>query len=100
MKRLVILALVIGTASVANATLTLEAEVEGTPYDLGGSGEELAIGTTVDVAVVQDAPNTAGTGGEITVTMFASGGAATDTTPPYIPYSSGWDWFMWGGVDF
>ena len=81
MKRLLILALVIGMVSVANATLALVADVEGTPYDLSGSGEELAVGTTVDVAVVQDAPNTMGSGGEMTITMAASGGSATDTSP-------------------
>jgi hypothetical protein len=107
MKRLLILVLVIGTASVANATLALVAEVEGTPYDLSGSGEELAVGTTVHVAVVQSTGNPVGNGGEMTITMSASGGSATDTSPGLIWLSATeeisycyWDWFFNGGVAF
>lgn len=107
MKKLMILALVIGTASVASATLTLVAEVEGTPYDLSGSGEALAVGTTVDVLVVQDVPNLIGSGGEITIMMAASGGSATDTTPTCDwPLLSGelsyccWEWSFNAGVNF
>ena len=88
MKKLMILVLVIvvaGAADVGAGTLDLEAYVDGTPYNLSGSGEEIAVGTTVDVWVVQDAHDPMGSGGEITVTMSASGGSATDTTP-----SCGW----------
>jgi len=105
MKRLVILALVIGmsgAADVGAGTLGLEIYVDGVPY----GGEELAIGTTVDVLVVQDAYDPMGSGGEITVTMSASGSSATDTTPscggPVAADDTSyccWDW-MFNAVGF
>ena len=105
MKKLVILALVIGMAGavdVGAGTLSLEIYVDGVPY----GGEDLAVGTTVDVWVVQDAYDPMGSGGEITVTMSASGGSATDTTPtcsigPWVssePFC--WNWLNNGGVQF
>ncbi|MHC4739255.1 MAG: PEP-CTERM sorting domain-containing protein [Planctomycetota bacterium] len=101
MKKLLILMLVLGMASSASATLTLVAEVGGLPFPLDGS-VWLNMGTTVVVKVVQDAPNPTGSGGEMTVTMSASSGSATDTTPQFnssIPYA-GWDWLLNGGVNF
>jgi hypothetical protein len=105
MKRLVILALVIGmlcAPDVGAGTLGLEIYVDGVPY----GGEELAVGTTVDVWVVQDAYDPMGNGGEITVTMSASGGSATDTTPSCggpvaaddLSYCC-WDW-LFNAVNF
>ncbi|MHC4395771.1 MAG: hypothetical protein ACYS1A_08960 [Planctomycetota bacterium] len=93
MKKLLIMMFVFWMSSGANATLSLDISVGGSPY----TGELLAVGTTVDVAVVQDVPNSAGSGGEMTVTMYASGLTTTDTTPPFAPYS-GWDWLFSGGV--
>ncbi|MHC4740059.1 MAG: dockerin type I repeat-containing protein [Planctomycetota bacterium] len=100
MKRLVISAVVAGfifTAGLWASTLRLVIYVDGEPY----CGQPFAFGTPIDVYVVQDVPNPDGTGGEITVTMSASGGSATDTTPQFntIPYA-GWDWLMNGGVAF
>ncbi|MHC4739256.1 MAG: PEP-CTERM sorting domain-containing protein [Planctomycetota bacterium] len=98
MKKLLILLLVFGIASGANATLSLEVSIGGMPY----GGEILAVGTTVDVKVVQDAPNTAGSGGEMTITMSASALSMTDTTPqfnsPEAGAYAGWDWLLNGGV--
>ena len=100
MKKFLILLLVFGIATGANATLSLEVSVDGNPY----GGEIVTIGTTVDVKVVQDAPNTAGSGGEMTITMSASGGSATDTTPQFNSTEAGmyagWDWFFNGGASY
>ncbi|MHC4739395.1 MAG: hypothetical protein ACYS9Y_10880 [Planctomycetota bacterium] len=96
MKKLMILVLVIGMASLANATLSLDISVGGNPY----TGQLLAVGTTVDVKVVQDAPNPTGQGGEMTVTMYASGGTATDTTPQLNVTFAGWDWILNGGAAY
>jgi len=100
MKKLVISAVVGGLVFAAGlwaSTLSLSVSIDGEPYD----GSTVPIGTQVDVKVIQDAENPAGTGGEITITMFASGGSATDTTPQFNPGTyAGWDWLMNGGVDF
>jgi len=95
-----------GMSSGASATLTLVAEVGGIPVPLDGS-VGVPAGSTVDVKVVQDAPNPTGTGGEMTITIWGSGssGSATDTTPspqPYDPATGihGWDWSFNGGTQF
>jgi len=100
MKTLLISAVVVGLVFAAGlwaSTLSLDISIGGEPYD----GSFIPIGTQVDVKVVQDAENPEGTGGEITVTMYASGGAATDTTPsstPELPYGL-WPW-IFSAVDF
>ncbi|MHC4394997.1 MAG: dockerin type I repeat-containing protein [Planctomycetota bacterium] len=103
MKKLVISAVVVGlvcSAGLWASILRLEMYVDGQPHD----GSPLPVGTQVDVNVVQDAPNPIGIGGEITVTMAASGGSATDTTPlfntPEVGMYAGWDWLLNGGVTF
>ena len=100
MKKILILLLVFGMTSLANATLSLTLEVGGSDY----LGEPLAVGTTVDVMVVQDAENSTGSGGEMTVTMASSGGSAVDTTPsfnsPEAGTFAGWDWFANFGVSY
>jgi len=105
MKKILILLLVLGMTSAASATLTLFADVGGTPYDLTGSGEALAAGVTVHVAVVQDTALSTGSGGEMTVTMTTSGGSATDTTAAFNSVEAGtyagWDWLApHGGVQY
>ncbi|MHC4395600.1 MAG: PEP-CTERM sorting domain-containing protein [Planctomycetota bacterium] len=99
MKKFLILLLVLGMTSMASATIILKADISGTPYDLSGSGLALTVGTPVHVIVEQDAENSTGSGGEMIVTMSASGLTMTDTTPQFntIPYA-GWDWFFNGGV--
>ncbi|MHC4740060.1 MAG: dockerin type I repeat-containing protein [Planctomycetota bacterium] len=95
MKSLVISAVASGLICAAGlwaSTLSLEMYVDGEPYD----GSFIPIGTQVDVKVVQSTANPTGSGGEITVTMFASGGLATDTTPAcdgwFFPIGECWDW--------
>ena len=101
MKKILILLLVLGMTSLANAlVLDLSAEVGGSPYPLDGSGAALPVGTTVDVQGVQGTPDTTGSGGEMTITMSASGGSATDTTPQMDSSYAGWEWFFNGGVSF
>jgi len=94
MKKFLILLLVLGMTSLANATLSLEISVGGSPY----GGEDLAVGTTVDVAVVQSTGNAQGSGGEMTITMAASGLSMTNTTPMRDATYAGWGWLFDGGV--
>lgn len=100
MKKFLILLLVLGITSLANATLSLDISVGGSDY----LGEDLAVGTTVDVKVVQSAPDSTGSGGEMTITMSSSGGSATDTTAQFNSTEAGmyagWDWFFNGGASY
>ena len=106
MKKILILLLVLGMTSMASAyVLDLSAVANGNPYDLSGSGVGLDVGDTVDVMVVQAIENQAGSGGEMTVTMLASGGSAVDTTPspqPYDPATGihGWGWLVNFGAGY
>jgi hypothetical protein len=99
MKKFLILLLVLGITPMANAlVLDLTAEALGSPYALDGSGAALPVGTTVDVKVVQGTPNAQGSGGEMTITMSASGLSMTDTTPQMDATYAGWGWLFNGGV--
>ena len=102
MKKLLILMLVLGLASAANAaTVDLVVTVGGSPY----GGELLAVGTTVKVEVVQSATDTANGGGKLTVdfvganptvTDVATGPGVYDPGPP--PSMYGWNWLLNTGV--
>ena len=106
MKKILILLLVLGMTSMANAyVLDLSAVANGNPYDLSGSGVDLDIGDTVDVSVVQAVENQTGSGGEMTITMLSSGGLSVDTTPGPGAYSPttgihGWGWLANFGVSY
>ncbi|HUV41646.1 MAG TPA: PEP-CTERM sorting domain-containing protein [Sedimentisphaerales bacterium] len=101
MKKLLVLMLVFGLASAANAaTVNLEVTVGGNPY----GGETLAVGTVVKVQIVQSGPDVSGNGGTITVDFLGANPTITDTTPvavfkPGPPMTMyGWTWTMNGGV--
>ena len=97
MKKLLVLMLVLGLASLANATLSLEVTVMGLPYD----GSVLANGTEVTVAVVQDAPFPDGSGGEVWVNFVGDPISITDMTPTADYVGGiwyGWNWLFNAGV--
>ena len=101
MKKLLVLMLVLGLASAANAaTVDLVVTVGGSPY----GGELLAVGTVVKVEVVQSATDTANGGGKLTVDFVGANPTITDTTPvavfdPGPPMTMyGWNWLMNSGV--
>lgn len=98
MKKFLVLLLVFGMSSLANAgLLSLYVEVDGSPYI-----EDTAVagGSTVDVYVVQDALDTLGSGGEVWVGFTGAGAVATDLTVGTLTgdYTGGWNWLQNSGV--
>ena len=102
MKKFLIVMLVLGLASAANAAiLNLEVQVNSTPY----TGWDCTPGDVVQVSIVQDVPDTAGNGGTIEVDFVGANPTITDMTPDqvYDPIAGtmyGWTWTLNGGVEF
>ena len=90
MKKLLVLSLVLGFAAMATAGLTLQ--ING-----GGNTATVQAGTLVTVLVVQDAPNSTGSGGEMTLDFTGSDIAATNTTPG-LTNGGFWNWLLDGGA--
>jgi len=69
MKKLLIMAMLLGIASVASAALMLDVEVDGVDY----AGQVLNLNTEVTVKVIQLAENTDGVGGNISINIGGTG---------------------------
>jgi len=98
MKKLLVLLLVFGMSSLANAgLLSLYVEVGSSPYV---EGTLVPVGSTVDVYIVQGAEDTLGSGGEVFVDFENVAGATpTDlTVSPMVDFYGGWNWLLNGGV--
>ena len=97
MKKILILLLVFGISSLANAgVLSLEVYVDGSPYV---EATPVTGGAAVDVYLVQDAEDTLGSGGEVWVTFSGASGAATDLSDTIgVDLYGGWDWLSNAGV--
>jgi hypothetical protein len=96
MKKILILLLVFGMTSFANASvLSLDLEVGGVDY----AGEDLAVGVEVVAKVVQDATDSAGSGGELWLDYVGSDMSWEDTAPK-VDYGMavfyGWNWSLNG----
>jgi len=96
MKKFLILLLVLGMTSFAQASvLMIDIEVGGVDYD----GEFLSVGTTVVAKVVQLATDAAGSGGELWLDYVGSDMTWEDTTPT-VDYGMavfyGWNWSLNG----
>ena len=97
MKKLLTLMLALVMVPSAVAALTLDVTVGGLEYD----GAMLPIGTQVSVAVIQDAPLTTGSGGEVWVNFIGDPMSITDTTPTADYVGGiwyGWNWLFNAGV--
>ena len=95
MKKLLTLMLALVVVPSAVAALSLDVTVGGLEYD----GAMLPIGTEVSVAVIQDAPNVDGSGGEVYVNFVGDPISIVDTTPQFsMTTYEGWDWTFNAGV--
>ena len=91
MKKILILLLVFGISSLANAgVLSLEVYVDGSPYV---EATPVTGGAAVDVYLVQDTFDAMGSGGEIWVDFGNYSATATDLTlPDTTDIYGGWSW--------
>jgi len=96
MKKILILLLVFGMTSFANASLLiLDLEVGGVDY----AGQQLDVGVEVVARVVQEATDAAGSGGELWLDYVGSDMTWEDTAPK-VDYGMavfyGWNWSLNG----